>query len=54
MSRPTSKNESKVLLKFFNSLQEENNQDLEWQITSCISVVYFLSMSFFLLKVFGY
>jgi hypothetical protein len=54
MSRPTSKKESTELLKFFNSLQKESDEYSEWQITSIISVVYFLCMSFFLLKVFGF
>ena len=54
MSRPTSKKESKQLLKFFNSLSQENQIEQTWELFVCCAIVYIISMTYIFYKLFGY
>ena len=55
MSRPTSKKESKELLKFFNSLTPRTNQEEQsWELLASCAVVYVIGMTFIFYKLLGY
>ena len=55
MSRPTTKKESKELLKFFNSLTPKNNQEEQsWELLTSCAIIYIFGMTFIFYKLFGY
>ena len=51
MSRPTSKKESKELLKFFNSVKHEKEFDNELEIITILFYIYVFSIIYILYKV---
>jgi len=54
MSRPTSKKESKELLKFFNSIKNEDEKefDSELEIVAIVFNIYLISIIYILYNVF--
>jgi hypothetical protein len=61
MSRPTSKKESKELLKFFNSvtrsdyhIPEDFQENETWELLISCSIIYFFGMTFIFYKLLGY
>ena len=53
MSRPTSKKESKELLKFFNSVKNEKEFDNELEIITVVFYIYVISIIYILYKIFS-
>jgi hypothetical protein len=53
MSRPTSKKESKELLKFFNSLKSEKELDNELEIITIVFYIYAFSIIYILYNMFS-
>ena len=53
MSRPTSKKESKELLKFFNSIKKEKKLDNELEIIGIVFFIYIASIIYILYKIFS-
>ena len=54
MSRPTSKKESKELLKFFNSISQENQEEQTWELLASCAVIYIFGMVYIFYKLSGY
>ena len=53
MSRPTSKKESKELLKFFNSIQKEQENDYEIELITVILNIYIISIIYIFYRMFS-